>query len=97
MYILIQQDGTLSLEECTEMKSFSIIDKSDNKNRTGLDAIATAAEDNHYWIDAEAVITLSPQGGDQQWKDNFWNMLKAVEPYGYSNLAEKQVKAHVED
>ena len=58
--------------------------------------IAEPAEDNHYWVDAEAVIQLSSKGSDPQWVDGFWDMLGKVEAYGYADLQAKRVKAHVE-
>ncbi len=97
MHILIHQDGALSLEEHEEMKSFSIVDNTSNNNRSALENISVPDEDDHYWVDAQAVVDLSPQAQDKQWVDNFWKMLKAVEPYGYFDSKNKRVKAHVEN
>jgi hypothetical protein len=96
MHLLIDAEGQLSLKESDNFKSFSIIDESDNRNRSSLDAIASPDDDNHYWITAESIIKLSPRGHESAWVDQFWEMLKAVEPYGFSNLERKLVKAHVE-
>jgi hypothetical protein len=100
MYIQIAGDGSLSLEDCDNMKAFSIVEPVDasatGKAVTALSAIAEPAEENHYWIDAEAVVQLSSQGGNPQWLENFWNMLKQVEAYGYSDVENKRIKAHVE-
>jgi hypothetical protein len=54
------------------------------------------AEEQHYWLDANAVVSLSGRKGDQQWLAGFWDMLAKVEAYGYSDMEKKRVKAHVE-
>jgi len=96
MKLVINTKGILSLEQHQDFKHFSIDDRSQPENRTALEAIAEAAEDNHYWVDAEAIVALSPQKGDPQWEMLFWKMLAAVEPYGYANLETKKVKAHID-
>ena len=96
MYILIDTNGKLSVEQSDDMKRFCIVDKTQGENLSSLLDVAEPAEENHYWIDADAVIALSPQGKDPQWCKNFWSMLKAVEPYGYSDLEKKRIKAHIE-
>jgi len=90
-------DGELSLEEIDDLKSFSIIDNSNDAQRLALDKISTKAEDDHYWIDVEPVISLSAKSDDPLWVDSFWEMLKAVEPYGYSDMIKKRIKAHVKN
>ena len=96
MHLYIDTQGALSLRDIDNMKSFSIIDKTDNSNLSALLAIAEPAEDNHYWIDAEAVIALCEKSDDQNWVTDFWNMLGMVEKYGYSDMVNKRVKAHIE-
>ena len=80
MYILIAVDGSLSLEDIDNMKSFSIVDNNQNSTSSAFSAMAQAAEENHYWIDADSVIELSSKGGDQQWVKDYRNMLEKVEP-----------------
>jgi len=96
MRLLIDTEGKISLEESDNFKSFSIVDKTNNTNRAALEAIASTEEDNHYWIDARSIIHLSNKGNESHWLDQFWNMLKAVEPYGFSDMEKMLVKAHVE-
>lgn len=96
MHILINNNGELSLEDLDNLKSFSIIDKTENSNLTNLLMISQPAEDNHYWIDADAVIALSSKAEDPKWVENFWSMLSRVEKYGYSDMENKRVKAHIE-
>ena len=96
MYIQITQDGELSLEDIDNMKAFSIIEVVSGQSATALADIAEPAEDDHYWINAEAVIQLSSRSEDPHWLENFWAMLKMVEAYGYSDMKNKRVKAHVE-
>lgn len=47
--------------------------------------------------DGEPVIQLSAKSNDPLWVDSFWGMLKALEPYGYSGMIKKRVKAHVKN
>ena len=96
MHILISTTGELFLEDIENMKGFSIIDKSENSNLTNLLTISKPAEENHYWLDAEAVIALSSKAGDSNWLKDFWNMLAMVEKYGYSDMQNKRIKAHME-
>ena len=81
------------------MKSFAVVESTgaadSGKAIHALSAISTADKDNHYWIDANAVIALSAKSGDVMWLEAFWNMLRQVEAYGYSNMDKKLVKAHV--
>ncbi len=97
MYILIDPSGALTLEEHDSMNGFSIVDMTNGGDRSRLEAISVPAENNHYWIDAQAIIGLSPRVEDVKWVEQFWNMLKGAAPYGYANMETKQVKAHVED
>jgi hypothetical protein len=96
VYLLIAADSKLSLQDIDNMRTFAIIEEQGGSARTSLGDIAAAAEDNHYWIDADAVIQLSGRKDDQIWVKGFWDMLAKVEAYGYSDLALKRVKAHVE-
>ena len=96
MYLLIAADGQLSLQDTDNMRAFAIIEELSGSAVTSLGDIATAAADNHYWLDADSVIELSGRKDDQIWIDGFWNMLAKVEAYGYSDLASKRVKAHVD-
>jgi hypothetical protein len=96
MYIQIAADNSLSLEDTDNMKAFSIVEAVTGQSVMALAEIAEAAGDNHYWIDANAVIQLSSQNDNPQWVNGFWDMLKMVEAYGYSDMENKRVKAHVE-
>ncbi|MFT5259017.1 MAG: hypothetical protein ACI9J2_001989 [Saprospiraceae bacterium] len=100
MFIQINANGVLSLEEKDQMKSFSVVELKDASEaelaESALSAIAFAAEDDHYWIDAQAVIELSSESETSQWAVGFWEMLAAVEPYGYFDQETNRVKAHVE-
>jgi hypothetical protein len=100
MHLLIAADGTLSLEEVDDLKSFSIVEADPGSAQgtaaTALDSIGEAAEANHYWLGADSVVSLSPRKDDQAWVDAFWGMLEKVERYGFSDLQGKRVKAHVE-
>ena len=90
MYIFIAANGELSLQD------------SDNMGKAGsaagwLARMATPAEeDGHYWLDADVVLDVSGRGDDQQWVEQFWEMLTKVEAYGYSDMTNKRVKAHLD-
>ena len=97
MYILIAADGELSLQDSDNMRAFSIREDETGLAASGLAQMATpAAEEQHYWLDAEAVLELSGRRDDSQWVDGFWDMLAKVEAYGYFDRSNKRVKAHVE-
>ena len=94
MFILVNAGGNLSLQDSDNFREFSIVDESDGLAVSVLSAIGEVAEDDHFWLDANAIVELSERDMDQQWKDSFWEMLAKVEAYGYSNMALQQVKAH---
>jgi len=96
VYILIAADGQLSLEDSDNIRAFSIVEEESGAAATRLEAIVTSSEEQHYWIDANAVVELSGRQHDQQWVQKFWDMLAQVEAYGYSDMQNKRVKAHVE-
>ncbi len=96
MYILVASNGQLSLEDSENMRAFSIVEKESGSAARQLSAIATAAEEDHYWLDADAVVGLSGRKDDQQWIKGFWDMLAKVEAYGYSDMEQRRVKAHVD-
>lgn len=100
MFISIAESGALNLEDVDTMKSFFIVETVNSGTQgqaiNALKSIAEPAEDNHYWIDIDSVIALSPRKNDQEWVEAFWQMLKAVEPYGYVDMENRLVKAHVE-
>jgi len=96
VYLLIAVNGKLSLEDSDNMRAFSIVEEVSGLAATRLSAIAIPAEEQHYWLDADAVVELSGRGDDQQWVAGFWDMLASVEVYGYSDMKKKRVKAHVD-
>jgi hypothetical protein len=100
MFISITESGALKLEDVDAMKSFFIVETVNSgiqgRAINALKSIAKPAEDDHYWIDIDSVVTLSPRKNDPEWVEAFWQMLKAVEPYGYVDMENRLVKAHVE-
>lgn len=96
MYILIAADGQLSLEDSDNMRAFSIVEEESGAAATRLADIATPSAEQHYWLDANAVVELSGRKHDQQWLREFWDMLARAEAYGYSDMQNRRVKAHVE-
>ena len=96
MHVLIAADGTLSLQDVDNLKGFSIVESDAGSAASALAKIGEPAEENHYWLSAEEVLALSPRKDDQEWVDGFWAMLRKVEAYGFSDMENKRVKAHVE-
>lgn len=96
MYLLVDDNGQLSLQESDNMRAFSIVEEEQGLAAKQLAAIATPAEDEHYWLDADAVVELSGRADDRQWVEAFWDMLAKVEPYGYSDIEKRRIKAHLE-
>ena len=95
MFILVSTNGSLSLQDSDNFREFSIVDESNGLAVGSLAKIGQPAEDDHFWLDANAIIELSARETDQQWTDAFWEMLARVEAYGYSNMSDQQVKAHL--
>jgi hypothetical protein len=96
MYIQIGADGNITLEDIDNMRAFSIVEKQAGTAHDSLSDLGEVAEDNHYWLDANAVINLSGRSDDVDWVKQFWDMLSKAEPYGYSDVAGQRVKAHIE-
>lgn len=96
MYIFIAADGRLSLRDSDDMRSFSIVEEQCGSADKWLAAIAEAAGGQHYWLDATAVVKLSGRMQDEAWVGKFRDMLASVEAYGYSDMENNRVKAHVE-
>ena len=96
MQVKISKDNTVSLVGQDDLKKFSIVEDTPGTAAGALGDIAEPAEENHFWLSAEAIIEMSGRSDDAQWVEGFWGMLKKVEPYGFSDLQNKRVKAHVE-
>ncbi len=96
MHIFIAKNGSLSLREADNMRGFSIIEETPGNAAEALRAIAETAPENHFWIDADAVVAMSELREDVDWCAQFWTMLEKAEPYGFADLASRRVKAHVE-
>ena len=96
MYIRVLESGELALQDCDNLRAFSIVPDTVEAPLTKLQAFAEVAEDNHYWLDAEAVEALSPRRDDPRWIESFRAMLAGVADYGYYDAKNNRVKAHVE-
>lgn len=99
MYLRITDDGGLVLEEIDDFTRFHIAAAPGRLAGEGASpafrAIAEAAEEDHFWLDADAVAGLSPKAGDGDWTNAFWAMLEKAEPYGFADLQGRRIKAHV--
>ncbi len=93
MFLKINANGELSLEESDDFKRFHI--EGDVSAKT-FAAISEDAEENCFWIDAEAVADLAGRSDTDAWYSQFWTMLEKAEPYGFSDLKGRRTKAHKE-
>ena len=96
MYVFIASDGRLSLRDSDNMRAFSIVEEESGGAGKWLAPVAVSQSEQEFWLDANAVIELSGRMDDQAWVGRFWDMLAGVEAYGYSDMENKRVKAHVE-
>jgi len=97
MYILVTSNGHLRLQDCDNMRAFSIILEANDAPVTRLAEIGSMAEDDdNYWLDAGAVEELSGRNHDLQWVQDFRAMLASAAPYGFYDEVTNKVKAHVE-
>ena len=99
MYLSITDDGRLVLEEIDDFTRFHITGAPGRLEGEGASPafrdIAEAAEDGHFWLDADAIAGLSAKAGDADWTSAFWAMLEKAEPYGFADLQGRRIKAHV--
>ena len=96
MYIRVAENGELGLQDSDDFRAFAIVRAGRAAPLVRLAEIATTAEDNHYWLDADVIEELSGRKHDQQWVKDFRAMLASVAPYGYYDTTNNKVKAHVE-
>jgi len=96
MYIRVAENGEIGLQDSDNFRAFAIVRTGRAAPLARLEEMATAAEDNHYWLDADAVLELSGRKHDQQWVRDFRAMLESAAPYGYFDTANNRVKAHME-
>jgi hypothetical protein len=97
MYIFVAADGELSLQDSDNMRAFSIREEKADSAAGWLARMTTPAEEEgHYWLDADVVLNISGRRDDRHWVEQFWEMLTKVEAYGYSDMTNKRVKAHVD-
>jgi hypothetical protein len=93
MFLKIADDGSLSLEEVDDFKKFHI--SGQPGGAAAFAALADDAGEGHYWLNADAIVALSGKAGDGAWCQAFWTMLEKAEPYGYSDVEGRRIKAHV--
>ncbi len=93
MFLKIAENGDLSLEEAEDFKRFHISGEPDAGGAFG--GISQDAGEGHYWLDADAVVAMSGNADDEAWCAAFWSMLEKAEPYGFSDVAGRRIKAHI--
>ena len=96
MLIKIKEDQSLSLEEEYNFKAFCIRTENPNTDLSPLEKITERIEDGNYWLDAHGVIALSSKSTDKEWLNQFWDMLKCAEPYGFADVEAQLIRAHIE-
>ena len=98
MYLNIEADGSVTLEEANDFGRFEIrssIDLASGHLSDEFFSFAKPTDDGRYWIDAEVVVRLSSKSNDSKWCTAFWTMLEKAEPYGFADIARKRIKSHV--
>lgn len=99
MVLRITDDGRLVLEEIDDFTRFHISAAPERLEGEGASPafrhIAEAAEEGHFWLDADAIVGLSPKSGDADWTSAFRAMLEKAEPYGFADVRGRRIKAHV--
>ena len=93
VYVRIEDDGRLVLEDVDDFSRFHVAAGADES--MAFREIAETAEEGHYWLDADAIVALSPKAGDADWTRAFWAMLEKVEPYGFADVEARRLKAHI--
>jgi len=96
MYIRIAANGELSLQDSDNFRGFAIVRADASAPLARLAQLGSAAGADHYWLDADAVLELSGRQLDPAWVRDFRAMLASVAPYGYFDMSNNRVKAHVE-
>jgi hypothetical protein len=98
MYLNIKSDGSVTLEETDDFDRFEIrsaIDLASGDISDEFSRLSEPTDDDRYWIDADAIVTLSSRADDLKWCSTFWAMLETAEPYGFADVARKRIKSHV--
>jgi hypothetical protein len=96
MILSIEENGQLTLKDHSNFKQFSIVDPYGQvEGSADFSELSRQCDEDHYWLHAESIIELSDGKSDSAWLENFWNMLRAVEAYGYSDVENKMIKAHL--
>tara|TARA_B100001057_G_scaffold182622_1_gene183342 strand:+ start:229 stop:531 length:303 start_codon:yes stop_codon:yes gene_type:complete len=98
MYLNINPDGSLTLQEVDDFGRFEIrsaIDLESGHVSEDFAKISEAIDGGRYWVDAEAIAELSLRGDELEWFTAYWAMLKKAEPYGFADVAKKRIKSHV--
>jgi hypothetical protein len=73
MYIFIAADGRLSLRDSDDMRAFSIVEEQSGSADKWLVEIAEPAGEQHFWLDAKAVVKLSGRMQDETGSRPTWN------------------------
>ena len=98
MYLNINPDGSLTLQEVDDFGRFEIrsaIDLKSGHFSQDFAKISEPSDDGRYWIDAEAIAELSSRRGELEWSTAYLEMLKKAEIYGFADVARKKIKSHV--
>ena len=97
MILELSNDGALKLDDAENFGSFHISAERKLLNVSfEFSKIGNDAGDRHFWLNADAIIELSGKSNDVKWNKSFWAMLTKVEKFGYSDVENRFIKAHVE-
>ena len=99
LYLWVSVDSVVSLEDYENFTSFDIlIENNDRSILTTSEDFLSISEDignDHYWLDAQAISSLSLKYEDGSWIKSYWEMLAKAEAFGYFDPIKCQIKAHL--
>ena len=96
MYLDISADTGVTLRDIEDFSRFHVETNLESPtDSAAFRALAAQAEDDHYWLGADAIIALSDKSDQPDWISRFKEMLSNVEKYGFFDRATDRVKLHV--
>lgn len=97
MIVKHTKDGSLTLEEPDHFRAFKLVLQGHAPGeKPALEGIIRYVADDHAFIDRDAVITLSGQGPDSEWRRGFDAMVEAAAKYGWIDAETGAIRAHIE-
>ena len=100
MEILVKDDLTIEIGDPLNFRKFSLkVAYPASAAEPVADAckgLATLAEDNHAWVDAQRLLDWPGLRDDPQWGDGLRAMIEKARPYGWIAENPLRIKAHID-